>query len=140
MTEPDPFSLRRNSDRLATPGVVITLLVVGGLLVAATIAAVTYLTARGLDPEPMFKLVGIAVTGLSSTGAFLLQIAATHRAAKAERNTGEARVAVQEQSGHLEQLAAAVYEVADALPRPRRRHDGDQTFIAHGAAPAPPGR
>jgi hypothetical protein len=49
-----------NSDRLATPAVVITgwSCCVAGLLVGATIASVTWLTAQGLDPEPVFKLVG----------------------------------------------------------------------------------
>jgi hypothetical protein len=61
--------LVRNSDRLATPAVVITMLAIGGILVGLTIVGVTYLTARHIDPEPVFKLVGIAVTGLSSLGA-----------------------------------------------------------------------
>jgi hypothetical protein len=130
----------RNSDRLATPAVVITLVVIGGLLVALTIAAVTYLTARGLDPEPMFKLVGIAVTGLSSLGAFLLQLVNRATIAKTEQAAGLANRAVQQQTGHLEELAASVYGLADALPRRDIRHGGDQTFIARGTAPAPPGR
>jgi hypothetical protein len=40
----------RNSDRLATPAVVITLLLVGMVLVGLTIVGVTYLAARASTP------------------------------------------------------------------------------------------
>jgi hypothetical protein len=122
----------RNSDRLATPSVVITGLLVAGLLVGGTVAAVTYLTAQGLDPEPVFKLAGLAVTACASLGGFVLQLVNRTTIAKAEKNTGT-------QAGHIEQLASAVWEVADALPRPvpPSRHAYEETLLRK-TAPAPP--
>ena len=130
----------RNSDRLVTPAVVITMLVIAGLLVAGTIGSVTYLTARGLDPEPMFKLVGIAVTGLASLGTFVLQVANRATLAKTERNTaalapGGEPVPLAE---HLQTVTGAVYDVQDALPRPAVRGSYEDTVIGHRTAPAPP--
>jgi hypothetical protein len=124
----------RNSDRLATPAVVITLLVIGGLLVGGTVAAVTYLTARGVDPEPVFKLAGLAVTACASLGGFVL-----HRVtiAKTEQQAGLANAAVRQQTDHLQTLTSAVYDVSDALPRPVR---GYEDTLLQRTAPAPPGR
>lgn len=122
----------RNSDRLVTPGVVIVgLLMVGGC-VLGTIAAVTWLTARGLDPDPMLKLVGLAVTAGGSLLSFLLTLTGRVQASKIERNTGLL-------ANKTHELAGAVYEVADAMPRPLPRHAADDTVIGMGAAPAPPG-
>jgi hypothetical protein len=89
------------SDRWITPGVVISGLVTAGVLVLATIASVTYLTDRGLDAEPMLKLVGVAMTAASSLGSLLLQLANRRTVTKTERNTGV--------------LASAVHGVAEAL-------------------------
>lgn len=113
----------RDSDRLVTPAVVICLVVAGTLCVLATIGAVTWMTARGLDPDPMLKLVGVAVTACGSLGSFILAITSRATLAKTERNTGH--------------LATAVWDVADALPRPvtppvpppAARHAADDTLI-----------
>lgn len=94
----------RNSDRWITPGVVIVMLLVGGVCVLATIAAVAWLTREGLDPQPMLQLVGVAVAALSSMGGFVVQLLNRAATTKTERNTGV--------------LASAVYEVADAMPKP----------------------
>jgi hypothetical protein len=126
----------RNSDRLATPAVVITMLAIGGILVGLTIVGVTYLTARHIDPEPVFKLVGIAVTGLSSLGALVLQLVNRSTVTKVERNTsGLAPDGVPVQ---IDQLASAVYDVHDALPRQARA--GYEDTLLRKTTPAPPGR
>jgi hypothetical protein len=127
----------RNSDRLATPAVVITLLVIGGLLVGGTVAAVTYLTARGIDPEPVFKLAGLAVTACASLGGFVLQLVNRVTIAKTEQQAGLANAAVRQQTDHLQTLTSAVYDVSDALPRPVR---GYEDTLLQRTAPAPPGR
>jgi hypothetical protein len=120
------------SDRWVTPGVVITGLVGAVLLVALTIGAVTYLQSIGRDPEPMLKLAGLAVTGAASVGNFLLTLASRRTMAKVERNTGV-------QANATDALAGAVYEVADALPRPVARHATTDTVLDMRAAPAPRG-
>jgi hypothetical protein len=123
----------RNSDRLVTPGVVIVSVLVAGGCVLATIVAVAWLTARGLDPNPMLKLVGQAVTALGSLGAFLLTLTGRVQASKIERNTGLL-------ANKTHELAGAVYEVADAMPRPvtASRHAYPET-AEQTAAPAPRG-
>jgi divalent metal cation (Fe/Co/Zn/Cd) transporter len=127
MSDPIPYK----SDRWVTPGVVIVGVLVAGVCILATIAAVAWLTARGLNPEPMLKLVGVAVAALASLGNFALTLAQRRTATKVERNTGI--------------LANAVYDVADALPRvtappPPRHAYEDTAVVRRGAAPAPPGR
>jgi hypothetical protein len=128
----------RNSDRLATPAVVITLLLVGMVLVGGTVASVTYLTARGIDPEPVFKLAGLAVTACASLGGFVLQLVNRTTIAKTEQQAGLANAAVQQQASHLQTLTSAVYDVSDALPRPVRSSYEDT--LLQRTAPAPPGR
>jgi nitrate/nitrite transporter NarK len=116
----------RNTDRLVTPAVVVTFLLVAGVLVGLTIAAVAYLTARGLDPDPMVKLVASLVGAAGGLGTFVLQLANNSRTAKTERNTGV--------------LGNAVYELADALPRAApARHAYEDTTVMQTAAPGPRG-
>lgn len=112
----------RNSDRWITPAVIIVALLVGGVLVALLIAATAWLSARGADPDPMIKTVGAVVTGLGSLATLTVTLATRTTTAKTERNTGV--------------LAAAVYDVADAMPRPGGpRHASPDT----GATPVPSG-
>jgi hypothetical protein len=125
----------RNSDRLATPAVVITLLVIGGLLVGGTVASVTYLTARGIDPEPVFKLAGLAVTACASLGGFVLQLVNRTTIAKTEQQAGVAASAVRQQNDHLQTLTGVMYDVHDALPRPAGRYEDT---LLQRTAPAPP--
>lgn len=134
----------RNSDRLVTPGVVICFLVLVAGCVLATIYAVTWLTAHDRDPEPMLKLVGLAVTSAASAGGFLLQLVNRVTITKAERNNNElTREVAALNVTHREQtdrMASALYEVADALPRPVPRHALDETVVANmNAAPGPRG-
>jgi hypothetical protein len=112
----------RNSDRWVTPAVIVTGLLVAGGLCALLIAAVAYLSARGVDPDPMLKTVGALVAAATSVGTLLLQLVNRQTVAKTERNTGV--------------LAAAVYDVADAIPRPGGpRH----AYLEQEAAPAASG-
>lgn len=123
----------RNTDRWFTPGVLITGLLALAVVLLGLIAAVAWLARAGVDPAPMLKLVGLCATGLGSLGTFVLTIANRATVAKTERNTGV--------------LASAVYEVADAMPRPTApptapRHLYPDTAAmppVNGAAPAPRG-
>lgn len=116
MTTPPQY----RSDRWITPGVLVTGILTAGVVVLGTIAAVAWLTERGLDPDPMLKLVGIAVTAAGSLGSFVLQLVNRRSVTKTERNTGL--------------LASAVYDVADAMPRPVvPRHAYPETVEASAA-------
>jgi hypothetical protein len=136
----------RNSDRWMTPAVAAVLILTGGLLVLATIAAVAYLSARHIDPEPMFRLVGLAVTSISSLGAFVLQLLNRSTVTKVEANTGQLAGHTEALAGHTEALAGVVTEVADAMPRaaaypPRPPYPDPyaDTVIRGGHAAAPGG-
>jgi hypothetical protein len=109
--------------------VIISLIFVGGGLVALLLAAVAYLTARGIDPAPMVTTVGVLVAAAGTLGNLVLQLASRSTTTKVERNTGV--------------LASAVYDVADAMPRPvaappRPRHGYPDTGNIE-APPAPRG-
>jgi hypothetical protein len=79
---------RRDSDRWITPRVVAWALFCGTVLVLAVVGAVTYLTARGLDPDPMLSLVGNLGTAVAAIGTLLLQLTGRATTTKVERNTG----------------------------------------------------
>ena len=116
----------RKSDRYVTPGVIMVALFIAGFLLAVVAGSVAYLTARGIDPDPMIKLVTTVGGALFSLGTFVLQLVNRPTAAKTERNTGV--------------LASAVYEVADKMPQPVPRHAAaDTAYLDMSAAPAPRG-
>jgi hypothetical protein len=116
----------RTSDRWVTPAVVVTALLCGTLVVLSVAGCVTYLTARGIDPDPMLRLVAQVATGLGSLGTLVLQLVTRRTTSKVERNTGV--------------LATAVYDVADALPRPVPRHAHPETTeVDMRGAPGPRG-
>jgi nitrate reductase gamma subunit len=114
----------RDSDRWVTPRVVVAGIAAVTLLLLAALAAVLWLTEKGLDPDPMLRLVAQIAGGASGVFSLLLQLAQRRTVAKTERNTGV--------------LANAVYDVADAMPRPVARHSYPETAEApaYGAAPA----
>ena len=116
----------RQSDRYVTPAVVVALVVVGGLVVLGVFGACAWLTSIGRDPEPLVRLVGTLVAAATGLGTFVLQLANRATVTKTERNTGV--------------LASAVYEVADAMPKPVPRHAAyDDDTVQMSAAPAPRG-
>lgn len=128
----------RNSDRWITPGVVIIGLLCATLAVLATIGGVAYLTARGVDPDPLLKMAAQAVTALGALGSFVVTLATRRTAAKTERNTGVL-------AAEHRQVAEAVYDIADTMPRPPAappRHSYPDTEVRplvppiNGAAPA----
>jgi hypothetical protein len=96
----------RNSDRWITPGVIIVGLLGATVCILATIAAVAWLTARGMDPQPMLQLVAVAVAALGSVGSFVVQLTNRRTTTKVERNTGN--------------LANAVADVVDTITPPVR--------------------
>lgn len=78
----------RKSDRWITPGVIIAAILVGGLVACVVAAGVTYLAARGVDPDPMLQLTAQVATSVGVVGNLILQLAGRSTAAKTERNTG----------------------------------------------------
>lgn len=82
------MTARRTSDRWVTPWVVVVLIVAGTLVVLAVLAAVTYLTARGFDPEPIVQLTGTLVAAAAASGNFVLSLVKRKAEAKVERSVG----------------------------------------------------
>lgn len=121
----------RDSDRWITPGVVIVALLTLGGLTALLIVAVAWLTARGVDPDPMLRTVGALVTGAGTLATLVVTLASRQTVAKTERNTGVLATAVTEVSAAMPRPPAAPPPLA-AAPAPRRRHAYPDT----GAAPA----
>lgn len=80
--------LRRDSDRLVTPVVVCTALVIGGVVVLSVVAGMVVLTLRGLDPDPMLRLVAQVGGLVGGLGTLALQLADRATKAKTERNIG----------------------------------------------------
>lgn len=115
----------RNSDRWVTPGVVMVGLTVGGVVCLAVVAAVAYLAARGVDPDPVLRLVASLVAAAGSLGTLLLQLVTRSTTAKTERQAGR--------------LASGVGRVVEELDAARGRHAGPATG-EQGTAPAGPGR
>jgi hypothetical protein len=125
------------SDRWVTPGVICTALLVGGAVVASVVGSVAYLTARGIDPDPLLKLAATLVGAVGSVGTFVLQLAQRTTAAKTERNTG---VLV----GAVDDLAAVVPAVLPAAPAPELPAyvvdlDDEPTGVQRVPVPAVPG-
>lgn len=118
---PDRAAPARASDRWVTPWVVVVLILAGTVIVLFLLAAVTYLTARGFDPQPVVSLTGTLVAAAAASGNFLLSLVKR----KTETHT-------QAQVGRL---ASGVGDVLDELDAARGRHSGPEV----GTAPAGPG-
>ena len=101
----------RKSDRYVTPGVIMAALFVAGVVLIFVAGSVAYLTARGIDPDPMLKLVATVGGGLFSLGTFVLQLVNRPTAAKTERNTGVL-------AAHTSALAETVGDLMAAVPAP----------------------
>lgn len=124
----------RNSDRWITPGVVIVGLLVGGVCVLATIAAVAWLTREGLDPQPMLQLVGVAVAALGSVVSAVVQLLNRASTTKTERNTGQLTAAVVDFAAVVDRRTTrAAPPPVPAAERPRHR------YPETGATPVPRG-
>lgn len=131
------MTARRTSDRWMTPWVVVVLIVAGTLVVLAVLAAVTYLTARGFDPEPIVQLTGTLVAAAAASGNFVLSLVKRKAEAKVERHVGV--------------LGNGVVRALDELEAARGRHAyppvrdaaGDELEgleeAERGTAPAGPG-
>jgi hypothetical protein len=91
-----------------TPGVVCVLILAGAVVVLGVLAAVTYLTVRGFDPQPVLQLAGTLVAAVGSVGTFVVQLVARRGVAKVERQTGR--------------LATGVLDTLDEIDRNRGRH------------------
>jgi hypothetical protein len=109
--------------------VVVTFLLVAGVCIVATIGGVAWLTARGLDPDPMLRLLAQVGGAVFAAATFVMQLANNARSAKTERNTAPlapdgkpldlpGELAAVQAAQH--RMADALSEVADALPPPAR--------------------
>lgn len=78
----------RDSDRWVTPRVVAVAIAGVVAIVLAAIAAVTYLSARGVDPAPMLKLVGAIAAGASGVLSLVVQLANRVTITNTQRQAG----------------------------------------------------
>jgi hypothetical protein len=115
----------RNTDRWVTPGVIITGLLVAGVVVLSVVAAVAYLAARGVDPDPLLRLVASLVAAVGSLGTLALQLTTRATTAKVERNTGR--------------LNSATERVVQELDKRAGRHASPPTDPMGTAPAAAPG-
>lgn len=131
----------RDSDRFINPRVVALLIVCATVLLLAVIAALTWLTDRGMDPDPVLKLTAQVGGGVAGVLSLLLQLVNRATLAKTERNTGLAaqqelpalRAELEANTDDTRQLAGALNRVAEALPRPVPRHSFTDTVAAPAA-------
>lgn len=103
-----------------TPAVVIVLILGAVIVVLGVLAAVTYLTARGFDAQPVVQLVASLVGAVGGLGAYVNTLVGRRTTTKVERNTGR--------------LATGVGDVVAELDAVRGRHAPD----VRGPAPAAP--
>lgn len=123
---------RRASDRWVTPTVVTVGIVVVGGLVGLTIVATGYLSLRGIDPDPMIRLVMDVSGNASAFIVLLLTLIKRKTDTKVERNTGEL-------GNELSAVKAELRDIADALYTPQPE---PATMAAYRPppVPVPPGR
>lgn len=108
---------RRTTDRWVTPGVIVVGLVMAGLVLLGVVAAMTYLTAVGRDPDPVLRLAMEALGTVALVANLLLTLAQRAGVAKVERKAGR--------------LEAAVTETLEELDAHRRPAGEDLTEL-HG--------
>ena len=99
--------MARRSDRFVTPGVFGAGLLVSGVIVLAVVAAVTFLTYRGLDPDPMLRLVANVVAALGTVGTFANTLVNRRTTTNVEQKTGVLTSAVVEVLEQLDAQATA---------------------------------
>jgi hypothetical protein len=128
----------RNSDRWVTPGVVIVGILCLSAIVLGVAALVAYLAARGVDPDPMLRLVAEVATGASALGSFVLTLLNRKTTAKAEANSGVAARRVGQALDALDAVHEAVTTspYGDAYTRELLRPPVPPAAPRHGAAPA----
>lgn len=110
----------RVSDRWLTPAVVVALVLMGGIVCLGVLAAVTYLTAQGYDPQPVVQLATTLVGAAAALGTFLQGLVTRKTTTKVERNSG--------------QLGMAALRALDQLEAERGRHAGPGRKTAPAAA------
>lgn len=126
---------RRASDRWVTPTVITVGIVVIGGLVALTIVATGYLSLRGIDPDPMIRLVMDVSGNASAFIVLLLTLIKRKTDTKVERNTGEL-------ANDLADAKAELRDIADAILAPAQLEPATMAAprYAPPPVPVPPGR
>lgn len=122
---------RRQTDRWVTPGVVVAALALGTLVVLSVVAAVTYLTARGLDPDPMLSLAAEVGGSVALVANLLLTLTGRAGQAKVER------VAGRELPARLDDIEAKV-DAALYLDAENATAAADVTQVDPSRLPLPP--
>jgi hypothetical protein len=107
----------RKSDRWITPGVIIAAIITTGLAITGVALAVAYLSARGVDPDPMLKLVAQVGTGCGVLLNIVLVLAGRATSSKVERNTGVLAGTVADVAGTVADVADAVTAQSAAAPQ-----------------------
>jgi hypothetical protein len=107
------------------------------VVILALVGVTAWLAAAGIDAAPVMDVVTGSVAAASGLLTLALTLANRATAAKTERN-------VDALGKSTSNVADAVFEVADAMPRPRmpsRHADPDDTLLLENrrAAPAPQG-
>jgi hypothetical protein len=113
---------RRTSDRWVTPAVVVTGLLVAGVVLLGVVAAMTFLTWQGRDPDPVLRLAMEALGTVALVANLLLTLAQRAGVAKVEKRTG----GLEQRTGGLENV---VHHALDEL---------DARTAAQVPPPAPP--
>lgn len=132
------MSQHRSSDRWVTPGVIVAALLVGALVVLAAMASVTYLAARGINPDPMLRVVSDIATAVGAIGTLLLQLVGRRTVTKIERNTGLLPAKVEDVASKVEDALWVDQHGTQQLPPvpPPVRDTQRHPFApAHGGGP-----
>lgn len=129
--------MARRSDRWVTPGVIVWGMLLGTLLLLAVIGSITFLTWRGLDPDPMIRLTANVAAAVGTVGTFVLQLVTRRTTTNVETKVGQLVPAVVDTLDELD-AARAMGRHADPAPEPA----SDATaFLDPGTRPHPfPGR
>jgi hypothetical protein len=141
----------RESDRWITPRVVAWMLLLATLVILAVIASVTFLTVRGLDPDPMLRLVAQVSAAVFSAGTFVQGLINRRTTTNVQKqagllatSTGQLATDVQYTLDELEAQVAARLQAAEAAQAAPAAAEEDLTrphpLAAWERPPVQPGR
>jgi len=143
----------RESDRWITPRVVAWMLLLGTVVILATIASVTFLTWQGLDPDPMLRLAAQVAAAVFSAGTFLQGLMTRRTTTNTQKQAGQLATSTsklaQDVQWTLDELEARVGrhvapEPAQGVPEAAVTPDDDLTrphpLAAWERPPVQPGR
>lgn len=129
----------RESDRFITPRVVVVLVLAATVLCVVVLGCVTYLTARGFDPQPVVQLVGTLVAAAASLGGFVVSLVQRRTSTNVQRRLGRLEPAVLDT---LDELDARAGRYAEEPAGPLEEDDRTRPhpLAAWERPPVQPGR